>query len=515
LASVYVACAMLSGCGGSDATSAPDLAQGMDLAPPPCAVPPPKGAPTMPAWSDCGPPVGWQCATITVPRDWSDPSAGETHIFLRRLAAAPQTAAGQVWALQGGPGMSAEALRQYANQVRGTYPATRKLDFFVADARGTGQSDPIDCPDLDGAAWSRDGSTFVDPATRCVQQLGGALKYYTTTQDARDVGEMARALAQPGQKPLLWAVSYGGARAMRILELYPDLFGGAVLDSSVPRDMDYLAFDGDTDSAAQTLFEACGADPTCGANLGVDPWATFGDTLKNLDGGSCPTSENYDGVTWRHLFGGLMLQPRIYAELLPAAVYRARRCSAADQAALVKMGQFVRASIDGADPSFSAAIHLQIVLNELFLEQPPTLQEVVSGEQALSATTWNAPEYRATWDVWPHTYDQCLREYRPIAVPLLMLHGELDARVGIARGRALAAHYTGAGQTFVEVPRAGHVVAGDLSIGFCGYTMVGQFLNDPTAAVNTSCLSTVTPYHFSGNLALNVMTIFGTMDAWN
>src|SRR5688572_26367685 len=91
---------------------------------------------------------GFQCATLSVPRDWARPGGPRIRLSLIRLPAT-RPGKGRVRSLLvnfGGPGASGVgSLRQSGKQIR---DATRgRLHVVSWDPRGVGESAPILCPE--------------------------------------------------------------------------------------------------------------------------------------------------------------------------------------------------------------------------------------------------------------------------------------------------------------------------------------------------------------------------------
>ncbi len=105
-----------------------------------------------PVWGACpypGVPATLQCATLTVPVDYSHPARGSTHVVIDRLPAAdPAHRLGSLVFDPGGPGGS--GTRPVATESLGEVPVFTSgvrddYDLIGYDPRGIGLSDPIRC----------------------------------------------------------------------------------------------------------------------------------------------------------------------------------------------------------------------------------------------------------------------------------------------------------------------------------------------------------------------------------
>ena len=122
-------------------------------------------------WNDCG--EGFQCASVTVPVDWAQPSGATIKLALKRLPAAG-TKIGSMLINPGGPGVSGLSFvdpspeRSSASAVRNTF------DVVGWDPRGVGESAPVDC--FDRAQVDRYVAMDATPDTPAeVSDLGGCV----------------------------------------------------------------------------------------------------------------------------------------------------------------------------------------------------------------------------------------------------------------------------------------------------------------------------------------------------
>ncbi len=200
------------------------------------------------AWADCD--NGFQCATLTVPIDWTTPTGSvperqgsETMgIALTRLpAAAPDQRIGSLVVNYGGPGESGVS---YLQQTYGRLPQTVRDRFDVVsfDPRGTGASRPIDC--VDDALLDQTADLAAVPTTTaqldalhvanaqfasgCVQRMGAYAGQVGTRNTARDLEAIRTAL---GEAQLTYlGYSYGAALGAVYAQMFPKSVGRVVLD---------------------------------------------------------------------------------------------------------------------------------------------------------------------------------------------------------------------------------------------------------------------------------------------
>jgi pimeloyl-ACP methyl ester carboxylesterase len=207
------------------------------------AKPKPKPLPAFDptlAWSDCG--DGFECATLTVPVDWTTTTAGTVGLALVRLpATAPDERRGSLVLNYGGPGQSGvDALRH----TYGRLPAAVREHFDVVsfDPRGTGASRPVDC--VDDALLDQSSAIAPVPASAaeldalhrynaqfaagCHQRTGAYAGQVGTRNVARDLEAIRIALGDP--KLSYVGYSYGAALGAVHAQMFPNSVGRVVLD---------------------------------------------------------------------------------------------------------------------------------------------------------------------------------------------------------------------------------------------------------------------------------------------
>ncbi len=200
-------------------------------------------------WSECDDEdyaPGVECATLDVPLDHDDPSAGTITLAVTRLPASDE-AVGSIIVNPGGPGGS-------GNDMVGLdlgFDASRfgdlseSYDFVGLDPRGVGDSSPpIDCVD---DAWL-DSHALDDPtpdtpdevaqlaaagdefAAGCVANTPG-LAEYDTLNTARDIDLLRQAVGD--EQLTFYGASYGTFLGGVYATLFPDNVRALVLDGAV------------------------------------------------------------------------------------------------------------------------------------------------------------------------------------------------------------------------------------------------------------------------------------------
>ncbi|MBI2708501.1 MAG: alpha/beta fold hydrolase [Actinobacteria bacterium] len=216
-------------------------------APPPTAGPgggpsssePPAGRTgQLTPWRSCG---ALECATLTVPLDWSKPDDGRTIRLAVARTRATGAKVGSLVVNPGGPGEGGvEFLRGFLD---GGMPAglTDRLDVVSWDPRGTGSSAPARCrtdaelqapdvdPTLDDAA---EIAAYRARAARvvaaCRRRVGDELGSIGTWDTVRDLEALRKALGDARLTYL--GYSYGTLIGTEYLRTFPDRVRAMVLD---------------------------------------------------------------------------------------------------------------------------------------------------------------------------------------------------------------------------------------------------------------------------------------------
>jgi pimeloyl-ACP methyl ester carboxylesterase len=170
------------------------------------------------------PVAGLQCATLTVPVDRADSSAGSIALAVQRVpASAPRQ--GVIVLLAGGPGQPAIPAFEGFLAPLAHEPALRGFELVAFDQRGTGQSQGLQCLETGGSHGKM-------PIAECGEALGLTRPFYSSQESVEDLDALRQAL---GGTPLsLFAVSYGGHVAGMYAHEHPQDVARMVLDSPSP-----------------------------------------------------------------------------------------------------------------------------------------------------------------------------------------------------------------------------------------------------------------------------------------
>ncbi len=244
------------------------------------------------SWRSCGDKL--QCATLTVPVDYSQPDGEQVDIAVSRLRATqPGRRLGSLVFNFGGPGdAGSETLPGFAGQIPAAIRA--RYDLVSFDPRGTGKSRPVECVDdatadqlnavdptpdsvADLRAFYEGTNEPVDVVARCVARNGAWLAQLGSRNVARDVDRLRAAL---GDDTLSFVgYSYGTVIGSVYAQMFPERVGRMVLDSPVDLSADALEeLRGNAEGFEQALddfLDDCAANRDCPFYSDGDPAAAL------------------------------------------------------------------------------------------------------------------------------------------------------------------------------------------------------------------------------------------------
>ncbi|MFD0905188.1 alpha/beta fold hydrolase [Actinomadura sediminis] len=189
-----------------------------------------------------------QCATVQVPLDHSEPNGRKISIAVSRYKHTDEeNYQGVLFVNPGGPGGSGLAYAPaLARWIGGTGHAdvAAKYDIIGFDPRGVGSSEPrLSCdphysdpirPDYVPASWREERAWLAKSkryAQDCEEKFGDLLPHMRTTDAARDVDAIRRAL---GQEKISWyGFSYGTYLGATYATLFPERVKRMVMDGNV------------------------------------------------------------------------------------------------------------------------------------------------------------------------------------------------------------------------------------------------------------------------------------------
>lgn len=192
-------------------------------------------------WEPCR--GSFECATVTVPLDYADPSGDTIDLALLRAPATdPALRQGSLLVNPGGPGVSGVDYAERADSIVGP-DVRRAYDVVGFDPRGVGQSSPVACltdDDLDESLNEGDATPdtpaevaealegLEEYAASCQEEAGDLLPHVGTDDVARDLDIIRSVL---GEETLTYlGKSYGTLIGAEYARHFPTRVGRLVLD---------------------------------------------------------------------------------------------------------------------------------------------------------------------------------------------------------------------------------------------------------------------------------------------
>ncbi|MGW1898333.1 alpha/beta hydrolase [Streptomyces hirsutus] len=256
----------------------------------------------------------WQCGTLRVPLDWSEPDGGTIGLALIRAKATGDDRLGSLLFNFGGPGGSGVSMMpSYATTAS---KLRERYDLVSWDPRGVAASEGIRCRDDEEiqAAESVD-STPDTPAEEqayladaadfgkgCQESAGKLLAHVSTTDTARDMDRIRQALGD--DRLNYFGISYGTELGGVYAHLFPKRVGRLTLDAVVDPSADTVGHaENQTrgfQRALDNYLKSTGRDPGQGSR-------EIAELLDRIDAEPLPTSSKGRELTQSLALTGIVL----------------------------------------------------------------------------------------------------------------------------------------------------------------------------------------------------------------
>ena len=475
------------------------------LAAAPAAAAPPRA--TFHACEDAPAPA--RCGSVVVPLDrrGEQPAADPRtltisfELYPRRRGDRPSL--GTLVNVEGGPGYSTTDSRDYYLALDD--PLMDRREVLLVDARGTGRSEPLDCP-----AFRQTVEDYIRRAGRCADQLGGTVDFYGTHAAAEDMADVLDALGIGTID--LYGDSYGSYFAQAFAVRHPGRLRSLVLDATYPLPGTDPAFGDLAEATRRALRLVCDRRPSCAAR-GQDPVALIGRLVEQVRANPVAgTGLNSDGVRIPVTVDEESLVTVLQSGYASIAIYRdviaaVRAWNQGDRDPLFRLVAENTLDPTASDVrSFSEALYLAVTCHDYPQLWDPAAPLAVREAQLAQAqaalpparfapfspVAWTSGEYEGATAClrWPgpRKADPPVPPAAPYPrVPTLVLNGDLDNITASSGARVVAARFPRS--TFVELRNSIHVTAlGDLDD--CAEPITRRFIETLDAG-DTSCAERV------------------------
>ena len=450
-----------------------------------------------------------ECAQVPVPLDHARPAGPRLFIAVKRIPAIG-TEQRQLWFVDGGPG---DAGRASLGSVAGIVAGDSGLAIYTFDHRGVGESGPLECPEQRRPS-SPDGAELTPkewPA--CIATLKATrrdLQYISVDQAAQDLALLVERFRRPGASTVVWGVSYGTFLVWQYLRHATHRPDGVIADGIVPPDWSFAEFDANLDAMGRTWLGECAGDSSCRARLGDDPVAFARGAAGSLGTGPC-RELGLTPAMYRLVLGNLLMAGDPIRRLIPVVAYRVRRCNGWDRSALGTMvAKLFESGAVGEKASHNPIAQRHLALSSLWRDSDPPADQLERALDTVLMTTGVSASLARSLADWPRAPGPVSREVPAYDGPMLLLHGDHDPTMPVERLAEVRRRYSGASQSFMVVPWAGHVTVNENP---CVRSIYRAFLRGPAVAPDQACLRGLTRPAMLPDAALARRTL-GTSDVW-
>ncbi len=453
-----------------------------------------------------------ECADMIVPFRWDDLESDTFTVHVKRLVR--EGAKRQLFMLQGGPGSPGTSTLSFA--MERFFDADPGMDVYTIDHRGTGLSHEMSCPTEESSGSLGGEQIQGEEWETCAVYLEtewGPLDAFTVTAAATDVALLVALAAENGKAPLIYGVSYGTYWAHRYAVLFPEQADAVVLDSLIPPEGYQVdTKDQEENEVTHAIFDLCADDDLCASKLGDDPWAFANDVFQAYSAGLICEGLWAKGIypsTLQSFINSLGLYLWYGRAMIPAILYRIDRCTPQDAVAVYN----AILAYYNSDESYwrqemSDTLGRHLMLSELIYEPVGggmSPEEILESEAGLISTRYLNYYNTTQLAFWPgYELDEAYDQWASPELPILVLQGDLDYMTPLVNVADTAEHLGGKHQHFVVLPGVRHGAAFESPVDedfetHCGFDIVTAWLEDPSAAPDTSCLGDILPVDFGGD----------------
>lgn len=434
--------------------------------------------------------VNAECGTLSVPENRAAPDGRMIDIYLAVIPAESSISEPDpVFMLAGGPGQAASEVYPFILSVFDDL--ARNRDIVLVDQRGTGQSNPLDCPNLEDLPLDTTDEVALELLEACRQRLTekADLTQYITDIAMHDLDDVRAALGY--DQINLFGASYGTRAALSYIHLYPDHVRTVVLNAvTSPELILYLQVPADGQRSLELLFARCAADAACQAVF-PDFEEQFWQIASALGDGQEVTFNHpisgrretitLDKETFMQSVFNLLYSPDLLA-LLPLLINETAKTG--------DYGPLVAQSL-----AFAAGVDLyQGMFRAVTCSEDAALIDVDTAVtlQASSQFPLTAEEFIAGCQNWPLAdVPDAFRQPLVSDIPTLLLSGEADP--------ITPPHY--AGQVAAGLSNSRHLIlpgyGHDVSLVGCIPTVITQFIAGGSLTnLDVSCVDEITPPPF-------------------
>lgn len=437
-----------------------------------------------------------ECGELAVLENPLEPNGRKISLSILRLPAISPTAhPDPLVFIQGGPGGSSVTM---AEMIQGAFADVRRnRDLLFVDQRGTGQSSPLNCEQLNAADQqlpeAQQSAKYREILQACAAKFSPQAQFYTTPYAVADLEQVRRALGY--QTLNIWGGSYGTRVALAYAREYPANTRALILDGVAPVQIALPKyFAEDAIAALRGVNKACEQQAGCKSLYGdlVENAQSVAQRLSLADARGASVKIEFEHPKNQQATT-LMLSAKHFAELifmalysrdltvlLPRAIADAQREDYRLVAALSAL-----ASEQLAVTGISEGMRYSVICNEdAFFIKP---QDIAEAKLFLGLNMLK--DIAEVCRFWPKaTLPDAYFAPAPSAVPALLLSGGHDP-VTPARWAQWAAEYLPR-SVMLQAPGGHHVV----SMEGCVPKLISQFIDlGDGETLATDCINAIRP----------------------
>lgn len=431
-----------------------------------------------------------ECGWFEVPENPNEPDGRTINLRVARVPAKGRSAEPDpLIFLAGGPGQAAtEAWPIISGAIR---KVNESRDILLIDQRGTGQSNPLKCPQIEleevlGLDWEDLGRT----TRECLDSLEGDVRFYTTTIAMQDIDAVRAALGY--EQVNLFGGSYGTRAAQVYLRLFPDRVRSVVLDGVVPQTLALGSEHAEKlDQAVYRVLENCDNDPQC-SELFPDSSQKLKDLMQMLDEEAVelevihpstgkPISLTFDRDVLGSSIRFLTYSPETQA-MLPLLIHEAATTRKLD-----RLASQILIAAGGLQESISQGMEMSVVCAEdvPFFDLDTDHSAYLMGNSMVRASGIQC-------DIWPRgPLPDGFHDPVSSDVPVLLLSGELDPVTPPEYAESVAEHFTNS--RHLIAPGQAHIVT---TRGCMGKMVTDFLITARSDELETDCIELLQPSPF-------------------
>ena len=203
-----------------------------------------------------------QCGTLVTPENYAKPNGENININFVVLPAIDNSKDKlPLMFLAGGPGQAASEL---AGMLYARFNEIRKTrDLILIDQRGTGESHPIKCEDVEDInpySLLPEDLKLTD-IEKCIGEFKGDLSQYSSENAIRDFDAVRQALGH--QQVHIYGGSYGTRAGLVYMRMFPDSLKSVVLDSVGPIEVPIGLVGKSAEQSFDQLLVNCQTQASC------------------------------------------------------------------------------------------------------------------------------------------------------------------------------------------------------------------------------------------------------------